>query len=282
MSLSPDSFDYAAARCTTISQFSNALGSELLDVYIALTANQKLHTKLYVLASVLKKCIIEAKQEETLQRNHSACTHTDVRMHATRKKRCQMEVTLYSQAIEFFEQHWLCGHTFDLIKPPVRQTHAPTGCVPLPCAPLACSIETRERDAQMSDDVPLVTTTAPSLLSSPMPLIHSHSASPEAIPTSNDLNVMYQLPLRLRSNALLRNLGLELLILNAKRCRAYAETALYTVAIGNCCGFDIGPSMSLDWQRFGKDADVYCESEGYDVKNGSAEGSCGDYEEYDI
>jgi hypothetical protein len=40
--------------------------------------------------------------------------------------------------------------------------------------------------------------------------------------------------------------------------------------------------MSLDWQRFGKDADVYCESEGYDVENGSAEGSCGDYEEYDI
>jgi hypothetical protein len=43
-----------------------------------------------------------------------------------------------------------------------------------------------------------------------------------------------------RSNALLRNLGLELLILYAKRCRAYAETALYSVAIENCCGFEVG------------------------------------------
>jgi hypothetical protein len=62
--------------------------------------------------------VIEAKQEETLQRHHSACTQADVRMHAAverilleeRKKRCQMEVTLYSQAIEFFEQHWLCEY----------------------------------------------------------------------------------------------------------------------------------------------------------------------------
>jgi hypothetical protein len=69
---------------------------------------------------LIGECIIEAEQEETLQRHHSACTHTDVRMHATvelilleeRKKRCQMEVTLYSQAIEFFEQHWLCELIF--------------------------------------------------------------------------------------------------------------------------------------------------------------------------
>jgi hypothetical protein len=41
---------------------------------------------------------------------------TDPKKHAVvervlleeRKKRCAMEVTLYSQAIEFFEQHWLC------------------------------------------------------------------------------------------------------------------------------------------------------------------------------
>jgi hypothetical protein len=42
--------------------------------------------------------------------------------------------------------------------------------------------------------------------------------------------------------------------------------------------------MFMDWQRLGKDADVYCESEDYDVENGSTEGSYGDYEleEYDI
>jgi hypothetical protein len=48
-----------------------------------------------------------------------------------------------------------------------------------------------------------------------------------------------------RSNALLRNLGLELLILYAKRSRAYAETALYSVAIENCRGFDIGELIRL-------------------------------------
>ncbi|KAG2752594.1 hypothetical protein P692DRAFT_20830060 [Suillus brevipes Sb2] len=343
MCLSPDSFDYAATRCTTISQLSNALGSELLDAYIALTANQKLHTELYVLASVLKgrvypndlwgligERIIEAKQEETLQRHHSVCTQTDIRMHAAverilleeRKKRCQMEVTLYSQAIEFFEQHWLSGlsaqarHTFDLIKPPVKQTHGPAGCVPLPCAPLACLIDTRERDAQMRDDVPLIKITVPSLLNSLMPSISSHSASQAEKPTSNNMDCTNP-PLRLtstwvttdvrkafdeafekevaiqaepmaislatrRSNGLLRNLGLELLILYAKRCRAYAETALYSVAIENCCGFDIGPSTSLGWQRLCDGVDVYCESEDYDVENGSTEGSCGDYEDYDI
>jgi hypothetical protein len=165
--------------------------------------------------------IIEAKQEETLQRHHSVCTQTDIRMHAAverilleeRKKRCQMEVTLYSQAIEFFEQHWLCEyffsarmcgltflvvvaglsaqarHTFDLIKPPVKQTHGPAGCVPLPCAPLACLIETRERDAQMRDDVPLIKITVPSLLNSLMPSISSHSASQAEKPTSNNMDV---------------------------------------------------------------------------------------------
>ncbi|KAG2737251.1 hypothetical protein P692DRAFT_20883783 [Suillus brevipes Sb2] len=90
-------------------------------------------------------------------------------------------------------------HTFDLIKPPVRQTHAPTGYVPLPCPPLACSIDTRERgDAQMRDDALLVTTAAPSLLNSHMPSIHSQSASQEGKPTSNNLNCTNP-PLRLSS-----------------------------------------------------------------------------------
>jgi hypothetical protein len=81
-------------------------------------------------------------------------------------------------------------HTFDLIKLPARQTHAPTGCVPLPRPPLACSIDTRERgNAHMRDDALLVTTAAPSLLNSHMPSIHSQSASQEGKPTSNDLNV---------------------------------------------------------------------------------------------
>lgn len=38
-----------------------------------------------------------------------------------------------------------------------------------------------------------------------------------------------------RSNAYLRNLALDLLILQAKRRRAHAEIALYTMAIDNLC-----------------------------------------------
>lgn len=339
MCLSTNSFDYAAARCTTISQLSNALGSELLDAYIALTANQKLHTELYVLASVLKgrvypndlwglvgERIIEAKQEETLQMHLNTCMHGDPRKHAVvervlleeRKKRCAMEVTLYSQAIEFFEQHWLSGlsaqarHTFDLIKPPLKQghAHAHAGCAPLPCVPLAFSIETREPERT---DVPLVKITIPSLLNSPVP-----SESHEAKPTPNSLNCNNP-PFRLTStwvptsvlktfieafekeiaiqaepmalslatrrsgsNALLRNLGLELLVLYAKRGRAEAEGEVYVVAIENCC-----PGAStLDWKPLGEGVDVYCVDEEYDadvdVENGSTEGSCGDYEEYDM
>ncbi|KAG1768836.1 hypothetical protein EDD22DRAFT_871065 [Suillus occidentalis] len=358
MCLSTHAFDYAAVRCTTISQLSNALGSELLDAYIALTANRKLHTELYVLAQVLKgrvypndlwgligERIIEAKQEETLHMHLSTCTHGDPKKHAAvervlleeRKRRCVLEVTLYSQAIEFFEQHWLSGlsaqarHTFELIKPPLKQgqgyakVHAHAGCAPLPYTPLACAIETREPE---SADVPLIKITVPSLLNSPMPSVDSHASQGE-IPTSNNSNhTNPNTPLRLTStwvppsvletfteafekeiaiqaepmalslatrrsgsNALLRNLGLELLVLYAKRGRAEAEGEVYGVAIGNCCGFDGGPtSMEMDWKPLGEGVDVYCVDEEYgydgdieiDVENGSTEGSCGDYEDYDM
>lgn len=45
----------------------------------------------------------------------------------------------------------------------------------------------------------------------------------------------------------------------------------------------VGPTTTaLYWQPLGKDGDAYCESEEYDVENGSTEGTCEDYEEYDI
>lgn len=40
-----------------------------------------------------------------------------------------------------------------------------------------------------------------------------------------------------RSNAYLRNLALDLLILQAKRRRAHTEIALYTMAIDNLCQY---------------------------------------------
>jgi hypothetical protein len=141
--LSPVLFDSSAARIS-IFHISNSLGTELLDDYIGLIANQKvsqypffqgvhpdlyviqLRTELFVLSFLLKNRVypadlwelvgersIEAKQEETLRLHQNSCTGGDDRSHAIverllieeRRKRCQIEVSLYSQAIERIKQH---------------------------------------------------------------------------------------------------------------------------------------------------------------------------------
>jgi hypothetical protein len=83
----------------------------------------------------------------------------------------------------------------NLIMIPERRMHAPIGCVPVPCAPLAYLIETREvSDAQpVRDDASPVPTAAPvmetlSPLNGPIPSIRSQSALQDGKPMSN-LNV---------------------------------------------------------------------------------------------
>ncbi|KAG2138134.1 hypothetical protein BD769DRAFT_1384676 [Suillus cothurnatus] len=99
----------------------------MLDAYIGLIASQKLQTELYVLLFLLKdhvysgdlweligKHSIEVKQEEMLCRHQYICTGGDGGRHALveqvlidERRRCQMEVSLYSQAIDRLEQHWI-------------------------------------------------------------------------------------------------------------------------------------------------------------------------------
>jgi hypothetical protein len=100
----------------------------------------------------------------------------------------------------------------------------------------------------------------------------------------------------MHSNTSLRNSALELLILHAKRCRAHAEMALYSVAVENCCGFDIsgrnrscshlliadavaGPPTTLSELLLCKDPDMYCTNDEHDLKDGM-DGSCGDFEDF--
>lgn len=160
--LSPVLFDSSAARIS-IFHISNSLGTELLDDYIRLVANQKLRTELFVLSFLLKDRVypadlwelvgersIEAKQEETLQSHQNSCTGGDDGSHAIverllieeRRKRCQIEVSLYSQAIERIKQHRTSlTRTND---PATREIRMPSAMPKKEVTSLACPIATQE------------------------------------------------------------------------------------------------------------------------------------------
>ncbi|KAG2097263.1 uncharacterized protein F5147DRAFT_656397 [Suillus discolor] len=168
--ISPELFDYSSDR-TSISQLSRILGNKFMDAYIGLGANQKLQTELYILSYLLKDRVypddlwhlvgersIEAKQEEILGRHQTICHESDAGRHAAverflieeRRKHCNMEVSLYSQAIGMLEQlrmlHIRAPAKHEIRTPSATSRHAAAflPCVPLPCAPLACSIVTRD------------------------------------------------------------------------------------------------------------------------------------------
>ncbi|KAG2125335.1 hypothetical protein DEU56DRAFT_759365 [Suillus clintonianus] len=287
--ISPELFDYSSDR-TSISQLSNILGYKFMDAYIGLTANQKLQTELYILSYLLKDRVypddlwhlvgersIEAKQEETLGRHQTICHSGDGGRHAAverflmeeRKKRCNMEVSLYSQAIGMLEQlrmpHIRAPAKHEIRIPSATSRHAAARlpCVPLPCAPLACSIATRDTCEAWSKRNGTNSIMAAGLFGKSCLFPASHrarSASVILMRISPSLPLLstwvtaeiqeafydaFRMELRMqaelmkksvatrRSNAYLRNLGLDLLILQAKMRRAKAEIQLYTLAIQN-------------------------------------------------
>ncbi|KAG1771812.1 hypothetical protein EDD22DRAFT_842623 [Suillus occidentalis] len=287
--ISPELFDYSSDR-TSVSQLSSLLGYKFIDAYIGLTANQKLQTELYILSHLLKNRVrpedlwrlvgercIEAKQEETLGRHQTICHGGRRGRHAAverflleeRKKRCDMELTLYSQAIGMLEQlrmpHIRAPTKHEIRTPSATLRHAAAflPCVPLPCAPLACSIGTRDMCESWSERNGAYSNTAVGHFSNSCPSPFSHrgwSASVILMRISPSLPLLstwvtvetqeafyeaFRMELRMqvelmrksvatrRSNAYLRNLGLDLLILQAKMRRAKAENQLYTLAIQN-------------------------------------------------
>ncbi|KAG1867599.1 hypothetical protein C8R48DRAFT_772082 [Suillus tomentosus] len=284
--ISPELFDYSSDR-TSISQLSSILGYKFIDAYIGLTANQKLQTELYILSHLLKDRVcsedlwrlvgercIEAKQEETLGRHQVNCRGNYGGRHAAverflleeRKKRCDMEVSLYSQAIGMLEQlrmpHIRAPAKHEIRTPSATLRHAAAvlPCVPLPCAPLACSIGTRDMCETWSKRDGVYSNTAAGRFGSSClsPVSHrGRSASVILMPLVAPVEHMdhceiqeafydaFRMELRMqvelmrksvaarRSNAYLRNLALDLLILQAKMRRANAENKLYTLAIQN-------------------------------------------------
>ncbi|KAG1888385.1 hypothetical protein F4604DRAFT_1674732 [Suillus subluteus] len=250
--ISPELFDYSSNR-TSISQLSGILGNKFMDAYIGLTANQKLQTELYILSYLLKDRVypddlwhlvgersIEAKQEEILGRHQTIC-HTHIRVPAKHEIRTPSATSRHAAAI--------------------------LPCVPLPCAPLACLIATRDiYEAWLKSNDACLNTPARHFGSSCPPHV-SHQERPVSVilmhisPSLPLLSTWvtvkiqdafynaFQTELRMQaelmtksiatrhSNAYLRNLGLDLLILQAKMRCAKAEIQLYTLAIQNAYEF---------------------------------------------
>ncbi|KAG2753240.1 hypothetical protein P692DRAFT_20871007 [Suillus brevipes Sb2] len=283
-------FDASAARINIL-EISNSLGVGLLDAYITLIADDKLRTELTVLSFLLKDRVytsdlwefigertIEAKQETTLRHHQNLCPYgSNGERHMTlerllveeRKKRSQMEVSLYSQAIEHLQQHWMfqCPLKPNFSSPSTNSDHA------FASFPLACSTATQDkceswlkrRDAYPIPDADSSTETCSLLNSYTTPsefgiahgdkrtsvILNSIGPSLPMLSTWVAIDVQESFYGALRAEQACqaglsslpghtwqRNIGLELIILQAKMCRAQAEINLYSIAIANAntCG----------------------------------------------
>ncbi|KAG2057275.1 hypothetical protein BDR06DRAFT_969471 [Suillus hirtellus] len=295
MCLSAELFDHSTARAS-IFPLSNILGSEFLDAYIGLIANQKLQTELYVLLFLLKERVypgdlweiigersIEAKQEEMLRRHQSVCTNKDSGKHAAveqilleeRRKRCQMEVSLYTQAIEVLEQHWFTPGSS--IQACHQASLEADGCSYRLCTSTLHAIGLL--NSSMRECI------GPSL---PLSSTWVTADIQEAFYQSFKQELTMQAELMVTSlatrcsNAYLRNLGLDLLILQAKRCCAHAEIVLSTMAIDNLHGYNLSNTSSSTSSNPNILRPLCKETHYYnkDIKDGTEE-SCGDYEDYE-
>ncbi|KAG1730153.1 uncharacterized protein EDB91DRAFT_1252806 [Suillus paluster] len=114
-------FDFSTAL-TGLLQLSNTLGPEWLAFYIKLIPMEMLRTELYFLYillvgrvypgdlwQIVGLRIVEAQNEESLQSTsggHERRGIAERTFMEAKWAQCQMEVPLYSQAIEHIEQHW--------------------------------------------------------------------------------------------------------------------------------------------------------------------------------
>jgi len=280
-------FDDSATR-KNIFHISHSAGIELLDACIELmVTDNKLQTELKVLSFLLKgrvypsglweivgERIIEDKQETILREHQSICAggskqkeHVIVEhlLMEERKKRGQMEVSLYNQALEHLQQHQTSVHHCTcLFKWDVRSPLATSGYTGA-YASLACPTTTQAKceawleGQHKSTSQPVLvkgheakrTPVTPNCVEASSPLfstgvtidvqkafcdaLHAEQAFQAGLmihPLTIDGNHVYQ-----------RNIGLELLILQAKVRRARAEIELYTVAVENARQFDFSDNI---------------------------------------
>ncbi|KAG2055215.1 hypothetical protein BDR06DRAFT_971024 [Suillus hirtellus] len=287
-------FDNTIARINVF-QLSNTLGIGLLDAYIGLIANHKLQTEVRVLSVLLKdqvypadlweiigECTIEAQQEAILRQHQNNCTGEFVgRRHVVtehllmleRKKQSQMEVSLYTQAIEHLQQQRLR----------MRDISFSSSMTSTCAAPFACPTATRDKcEAWLKKPYihplpfvqPLVTEKYPfldrSTLTSPGSTTHKDTLASCVGPSLPLLSAWvtldvqetfydafhveqaYQAGLTLlflfanghHAYPSQCNIGLELLVLQAKMRCAKAEVDLYAMVIENACEHDFPVSTS--------------------------------------
>ncbi|KAG1776440.1 hypothetical protein EV702DRAFT_1046056 [Suillus placidus] len=246
--------------------------------------NTTLQTELRVLSFLLKdrvypgnlweivgECTIEAKQEAVLLQHQSTCIrgpkgqrHVIVEhlLMEERKKRGQMEVSLYSQAIEYLQQHrmsrWLSQQPQDLLDPvhpePVQQLREINATIGellmercsfvdgfmLSKPGLTVAHEDKRASVILncvSPSLPLLSTwVAVDVQEAFYSAFHGEQACQAGLMTQSsavNANHTYQ-----------HNIGLESLILQAKMRHAQAEIELYTVAIANAHEFDFSENIS--------------------------------------
>ncbi|KIK46535.1 hypothetical protein CY34DRAFT_9660 [Suillus luteus UH-Slu-Lm8-n1] len=310
-------FDGSATRMKFL-QISNSVGIGLLDAYIGLISDDKasltlhplgrpekysiqLEVELRLVSFLLKDRVypgdlweivvertIEAKQEATLRQHqsirvggHKRRRHVMLEhlLMEEKKKRGQMEVSLYSQAIDHLQQH----QTF--VKPDVRSLSA-TSKHAVGRASINCPRATREKceawlnrrhayplpngDACLEDCSILHDSTISlskfadthdgnwtsdifNCASPSLPLLHTWVSINVQEAFCDVLHAERACQTGLIAEVLAtegdrpyeRNIPLEFLILHAKMRRAQAETDLYAMAIEHAREFDFSDNTSV-------------------------------------
>ncbi|KAG1767584.1 hypothetical protein EV702DRAFT_1050279 [Suillus placidus] len=237
------------------------LGIGLLDAYIGLIANHKLQTKVRVLSVLLKdrvypgdlweivgECIIEAQQEAILRQHQNICTGMgDISFSSSAASTCAATSSPFScpTAMRDKCEAWLTKpYTYPL---PVVQPLVTEKCPFLDHSTLSPpEFSTTLEDKRASVIFNCVGPSLP-LLSAWVPLdvqetfydaFHVEQACQAGLmPQCLFVNGHHAYPIQ-------RNVGLELLVLQAKMRHAKAEVVLYTMAIESACELNFPVSTS--------------------------------------
>ncbi|KAG2112390.1 uncharacterized protein F5147DRAFT_684720 [Suillus discolor] len=284
-------FDDSTTRIDVF-RIANPTGMELLDAYIELIAIDKAllsfllkgRVSLGDLWKIVGERTIEVQQETTFRQHQSQCvdgfkgkSHVMVEqlLMEKKKKRCQMEVSLYSQALGHLQQHRMPVHCSE--RPVTQQDVRPPSTISRSAvarSPLGCPTATQDKCEawlnrqhcpflkEFTSSMPEPATTHEAkrtsvilnCVGSSLPMLSTWVATGIQEAFYDAFHAEHTCQAGLTSHSLTvdgehqRNIGLELLILQAKMRRAQAEIDLYTAAIENAREFDFSatnkPSFS--------------------------------------
>ncbi|KAG0703968.1 hypothetical protein DFH29DRAFT_874073 [Suillus ampliporus] len=238
-----------------------------MDAYVGLIASQKLQTESYILSYLLKDRVysgdlwelvmersIESLLEETLHSHQCICNvngdggrHAAVERFLVEERRKQSHIgapakheikTPLVTLRHYFTPHWRAP-------PPLENSSSLEASPPLS---LGQPPSVQEKPAygtlnRIGPSLPLLSTWITADV---------QEAFYDAFQTELDMQseLMTKTPATQRSNANLRNHGLDLLILQAKMHRAQTEIMLYTLSLENTHAFDFSDhSSQTSWDQ---------------------------------